>query len=344
MRRCAWIGRVGSTGLVAVVALGLLSAAVGQQAGVRRLVVGTSLSLTLHSLPAIAAAKGLDKLEGLQLDIRMFPSGAAMTEAIATGEIKVAQIGDVPFVSMLAAGVPVRLVAQMTDSGRNYTFWVRRELEVRRAEDLLDKTIGFPFGSTSQLIMMEFIRVYRLDGRRIRVVDLGPAGVVAAYARGDLDGFILWSPGSNQAARVRASTKIHDAYFSYLIERPGPRRLGPAHTVIVAREEVLRSDRSVVEAYLRTILRARDFLYSRTTAAEAEQLIAEALRIETGIVREALPEIRFQLDLDSRLMGDLERVARALYELGRITRMPRVRDVTDAGPLRKVAPGLVKLE
>jgi ABC-type nitrate/sulfonate/bicarbonate transport system substrate-binding protein len=314
----------------------------GTFAQVPRLTVGTSVSITLHSLPIIAAVKGFDRAEGIELDIRLFPSGAAMTEAVASGDLAVAQVGDVPFVSMLAAGVPLKLVAQMTDSGRNYSFWMRADAKVRRPEDVLDKTIGFPFGSTSHLIMAQFIKVYGLDARRIKQVDLQPPGVVAAYARGDLDGFILWSPGSNRAARARPSVKIHDAYMSYLLDRPGPRRLGPAHTVVFAREEFLRRNPRLVEAYLRALLRAREFLYSPATSVEAEAIIAEALRVERDIVREALPEIRFQLDIDKRLINDLDMVGRLLAELGRIRAAPEIKKYIDLEPLTRIDRRLVR--
>ncbi|MCZ7573288.1 MAG: ABC transporter substrate-binding protein [Ardenticatenaceae bacterium] len=308
-----------------------------------KLVVGDSASITLHSLPAIAMAKGFDKAEGIELETRTFPSGAAMVEAVAAGELQVAQAGDTPFTSLAASGTPVKMIAQMTDSGANYTFWVKKELNPQKPEDLLDHTFGLPFGSTSQLVMNGFIETYNLDPARMKQVDMKPNDIVAAYTKGDIDGFILWSPGSNRAAQARPSVKVHDAYQSYFPDKPGPQRLGTAHTVIFAREELLKEQPEVVQAYLRTLLRAKKFLDDPATAGEARQIVADSLKIDKSIVEETKDQIIFQLDINQQLIDDLTLVGNELYKANKIKNPPDLKAWMDSGPLAAVAPELVNL-
>jgi ABC-type nitrate/sulfonate/bicarbonate transport system substrate-binding protein len=311
--------------------------------GITRLEVGTSASITLHSLPAIAAKKGFDTDNGLDLEITSFPSGSGMVEAVAAGDIGIAQAGDVPFASLIAGGVPVKLVAQLTDSGANYTFWMAEEFAPQNAEGIEGRTIGVPFGSTSSLIMSQFIETYGLDEKSIDLVDLEPDAIAAAYAAKDIDGFILWSPGSDQAASQRDSVKIHDAYESYLPCCEGPKLLGAAHTVVFARDDVLSDDPETVERYLQTLADARAFTLDSQTRDEAIGIVAEALDIDQDIVAGAMKQIEFAFDLDQDLLDDLDAVATGLEEAGSIQSPPPIPEVVDSGPLSEVAPEFVDL-
>lgn len=294
--------------------------------------VGTSTSITLHSLPAIAVEKGFDLDNGLELEIQAFPSGAAMVEAVASGDLQIAQAGDVPFISLSAADVPVRAIAELTDSGANYAIYLAAELAPETPEDLRGLTLGLPFGSGSSVIAEELIRVYDL-GDDIELIDLAPDAIAAAYAAGDIDGFILWSPGSNRAAAQRDSVKIHDAYTSYLPWNAGEQKLGSAHTVVFARTEVLEGDPDLVERYLRTLLAARDFLYAEATADEAIGIIATALDSDEELVREALTEITFELTLDRDFLDNLTHTATSLAEAGHIVGAPDLEDRVAVEPL-----------
>lgn len=305
--------------------------------------IGDSASITLHSLPAIAVKEGCDVKNGIKLDIQTFPSGAAMVESVAAGDIMVGQAGDTPFTSLAASGVPVKLIAQNTDSGANYTFWVKKELNPQSPKDLVGTTIGYPFGSTSASIMNQFIKVYGLDPNQIKTVDMSPNNVVAAYTSGDIDGFILWSPASNKAAAARPSIKIHDAYQSYFPSNAGPQRLGTAHTVVFAREEMLKDHPDVVQNYLRTLICADKFLSDPATGEQARQIIADSLQIDKSIVDDTKDQIIFQLNIDQPFLDDIKQVGDELYQAGKITTQPDVKAWTDTGPLSAVAPDLVKL-
>lgn len=315
----------------------------GGQEGLTPLTVGTSASITLHTLPAIAVDQGFDEANGLDLEIQMFPSGSAMVEAVATGELQVAQAGDVPYLSLVAGGVPVRLLGELTDSGANYGFYMAADQAPENPEDVHGARIGLPFGSTSSIIMDGFIDAYGLDESQIELIDLAPDAIAAAHSSGEIDGFVLWSPGSNRAAAERETVKIHDAYTSYLPCCEGEQKLGAAHTVVFAREEALSEDPEVVEQYLQTLIDAKAFLEDPATAEEGRRIIAEALEVDDELVAQALEEIEYPLALDQGLIDDMSVAAEQLVASGSVTEVPPLEEVLAPEPLSAVAPDNVEL-
>lgn len=314
-----------------------------QPAQTKSLTVGTSASITLHTLPAIAVDQGFDADNGLDLEIQMFPSGSAMVEAVATGELQIAQAGDVPFLSLASGGVPVRLLGELTDSGANYTFYMAADHAPENPEDVHGKRIGLPFGSTSSIIMDQFIAEYGLEESQVELIDLAPDAIAAAYSSGEIDGFVLWSPGSNRAAAERDSVKVHDAYTSYLPCCEGEQKLGAAHTVVFGLQEILDDDPDLVERYLQTLLDAKEFLENPDTVEEARGIIAEELDVDDEIVQQALEEIEYPLSLDQALLDDLSAAGEELVASGSVTEVPPLEELVVPDALSSVAPDSVDL-
>ena len=65
---------------------------------------------------------------------------------------------------------------------------------IREPSDLINKTIGVPFGSTSHLQLLYVLHnVFKL-GNQVHVEEVQPSRMIDMWEAGKIDGFFVWSP------------------------------------------------------------------------------------------------------------------------------------------------------
>ena len=61
-------------------------------------------------------------------------------------------------------------------------------------QDLRGKTIAVPFGSTTHFHMMFALEQFNISPKDLKVLDMSPPDMVAAWERGDINGGFVWDP------------------------------------------------------------------------------------------------------------------------------------------------------
>jgi ABC-type nitrate/sulfonate/bicarbonate transport system substrate-binding protein len=306
------------------------------------IVFGYTPSVTIATLPVVAVRRGLDRQENLIMQLREYATSPVQAEAIAAGDVDIGGIGDTTLVALQASGVRVKFVAQLVDVSRAVELICRVDRGVREPKDLEGKVVGYTFGGLAHNLVARFFAEYGVDERKVRQVDAGPAGLVAAYARGDLDCIALWPPGLLQAKARVPSVRLHNGRWSFLPGREGPRKLMGSHSSVFATDRALRSQREALERVLRTLLRALRFVNTRRV--EAADDVAAQLKVSRREVLEAFTLMEFKLSLDEEFYRDVYDTWMFFYRLGRLKTPPPPGLVgwVDDSILRGVDPSLVR--
>ena len=91
-------------------------------------------------------------------------------------------------------GEKLYVVATISDSKRLNKIVARRDKGIAGPEDLDGKTIGLIKGTASEYLLHELLTYYRVNGDRIRVVDMQPREMIDALAKGTIDGAVTFEP------------------------------------------------------------------------------------------------------------------------------------------------------
>ena len=161
--------------------------------GARREVVIAYQGLVLPWRYAQASG-AVEKATGYKITYRKLASGADVIRALASGSAQLGEAGSAPIAAGLSQGVDLSLFWILDNINDAEALVARNGSGVTSVAGLKGKTIGVPFVSTSHfhtLVALEHAGVNPAD---VKIVNLSPAAVAAAWQRGDIDATYIWDP------------------------------------------------------------------------------------------------------------------------------------------------------
>lgn len=240
----------------------------------------------------VAQADGVyDKVIGEKLDWRLFNSGAEVLTALASGSVDIALIGSSPLGAAVANKLPVKVFLISTDLKSAEALVVRNGSGIHSPKDLIGKKVATPFASTSHYSLLGALKHWNIQTNQIRLLNLKPAEINAAWKRGDIDAAFVWSPA---LANIKKNgTVLTDA------GQVGQRG-SPTFEVWVARQdfadqhpEVLRKFSNVTLSYYEAYNRTKQ---DWTADTKAVQKIAKI----TGVDAKDVPALLAGADYPDR--------------------------------------------
>ncbi|WP_296649734.1 taurine ABC transporter substrate-binding protein [Paraburkholderia sp.] len=142
-----------------------------------------------------AQATGLvEKATGYKVTYRKFASGAEVIRALASGSAQLGEAGSSPIAAGLSQGVDISLFWILDNINDAEALVARNGSGITSVAALKGKTVGVPFVSTSHfhtLVALEHAGVNPAD---VKIVNLRPPEVAAAWQRGDIDATWIWDP------------------------------------------------------------------------------------------------------------------------------------------------------
>lgn len=133
--------------------------------------------------------KTYDKQMGVEVEWRAFDNGAAMSAAMASGDVDISYSqGLVPFAVAVSQGLPIKMIGVAVSYAENDNCVVHSDTGVTQqtAKDLEGKAIAVPFGTVAHYKMLKTLVHLNVDINNIRLLDMPPADGAAAITRGDV--------------------------------------------------------------------------------------------------------------------------------------------------------------
>ncbi len=131
-------------------------------------------------------------LAGKSIEFVKFTSGTEVINAMASGSVDISLNGSSPTAAGFSRGVDLQVI-YIYDNINDAEALVVNE-KVTAPQDLKGKTIAVPFGSTTHFHMMFALDQFNINPKDLRVIDMSPPDMVAAWERGDIDGGFVWDP------------------------------------------------------------------------------------------------------------------------------------------------------
>ncbi|KPI02182.1 hypothetical protein OK074_5366 [Actinobacteria bacterium OK074] len=125
-----------------------------------------------------------------------FDSGASVNQAFLGKSLDIAALGSSPFARGVSGSSPIPYkVAWILDvAGENEALVARKATGITDVAGLKGRTIATPFASTSHYSLLAALAAAGLKTSEVKLVDLQPQPILAAWERGDIDAAYVWLP------------------------------------------------------------------------------------------------------------------------------------------------------
>ncbi len=142
---------------------------------------------------------------GYKINWKKFSSGASALQAVASGDVQIAVAGSSPIAAGISRGVEAQLFWILEDIAAAEALVVRNGSGINSPQDLKGKKIGVPFVSTTHFHMMFALEQFGLSEKDVKLLNMQPNAIAAAWERGDIDAAFVWDPA---LARIKESGKV----------------------------------------------------------------------------------------------------------------------------------------
>ncbi|MGV2292796.1 taurine ABC transporter substrate-binding protein [Trinickia sp. YCB016] len=136
----------------------------------------------------------VEKATGYKVTYRKLASGADVVRALASGSVQLGEAGSSPIAAGLSQGVDISLFWILDNINDAEALVARDGSGVTSVAGLKGKKIGVPYVSTSHFHTLVALQSAGINPSDVKIVNLRPADVAAAWDRGDIDATYIWDP------------------------------------------------------------------------------------------------------------------------------------------------------
>ncbi len=260
---------------------------------------------------------------GLNVEIVFLLTYAEQQQAVVTGQTDVGTSGVNNPAIMLANDLHnARVIAGQVWGGQNLV--MRKGVDLNAWSDLQGKRIGTAPGTWARVLFFIAARQHGVDLNRVNLLDITAAGTteLQALQRGDLDGFVLFSPTMDRA--------VVDGYGYY---PPccdiGDVDFGDANSIIIANTQFL-NDQDVATNFLKAYVESIDQMRNDEDAFVA--IGTQVTGVDAAVAREAYRHMRFGYNIDEKAIVAAARLGPE-FGFANADYSGQVADLLDYGPL-----------
>lgn len=138
--------------------------------------------------------KMFEKATGYEIKWRKFDSGAKAITAMASGAVDITMAGSSPIASAASKGLDIELIWIMENIADAEALVVSDKSGITSPSDLKGKRIAVPFVSTTHYHMLFALSQFGLSQEDVKLINMQPNSIMAAWERGDIDGAFIWDP------------------------------------------------------------------------------------------------------------------------------------------------------
>jgi sulfonate transport system substrate-binding protein len=204
---------------------------------------------------------GLAKDVPYRIEWSEFPAAAPILEAINAGALDVGYTGDLSFLTVYAAGAPIKAIGGTRSNAKTQAILVRADSTIRSAADLKGKRIAGTRGGWGQFLVDATLEKAGFKLEEATFVPLGPVDAKIALLAGSVDAWAVWEPYISYAELKDDARVISDGAG-----------LTPTVVFVVASDQAIATKRAAVQDFLQRLDRARLWslehldVYARNTA------------------------------------------------------------------------------
>lgn len=262
---------------------------------VEKIVVGNVGEYSIFNL--IAKERNIFLQNGLDAQIREYPSGPPALDDLLSGKVDFAAAADFPGVTNIFSHKNLRILAQVSQED-SFRVVARRDKGITSPADLKGKKVGVTRTGAGEFFLGRFLTLNNLAFADIKIVDLPPAFLVSQVTNGQIDAIVIFEP---YAFNIKKN--LGDAVVSWSAQSEGK-----AFLLIYTTNEFIKSYPDTVKRYLASLVEAERFL--KDNEQQARKLVAGLLNYDSSYLEYLWIKANHVISLDQELLLSLEDQAR----------------------------------
>jgi taurine transport system substrate-binding protein len=156
-------------------------------------------------LPMHAAYAEFEKATGYKISWRKFDAGTDIIAAMASGSLKISELGSSPLSIGASQGVDYELFGISNVIGSAEALVARNGSGINSVADLKGKKVAVPLGSTAHFSLLGAMRHAKVDQASVTVLGMKPDQITAAWSQKQIDAAFIWDPA---LSRIKADGKV----------------------------------------------------------------------------------------------------------------------------------------
>jgi NitT/TauT family transport system substrate-binding protein len=295
------------------------------------------LKLTLAVQPApysgliaVADEKGFFKKAGVEVTVKLYPSGLDSLEAMQGGEAEIATVADIAFADKMNEDPSLRVIASIGMSVGSQIV-ARKDRNIREPADLKGKKIGYSPNTISDYFLYAFLLTNHLSPDDVTAVRIPPARQVEAIIKGEVDALSAF-----EVYAFSAKEQLGDNAFSW----DSQNNLG-YHWLLAAKESYTKSPEAI-KRLLNALIAAEDFIL--TNEDETKSIISGKWNFNPAYMHQAMGQTRLHVSFSQSIITSLKNYAKwEMDREGKTGNPPDVLNFLYTDVLDEINPRLVTI-
>lgn len=226
----------------------------------------------------VAASDELSKATGWNIEWRKFQSGTDVIAAMASGDIKLAELGSSPLAIAATQGVDLQLFMISDGIGSAEALIARNGAGIEKIDDLKGKRVATPLGSTSHFSLMGALGNAGIAASDVTVLGMSPDQIAAAWSQDQIDAAFIWEPVQS---KIMANGKM--------IIHAGQVTGKPTFDGWVVNREFGEQNKDFMTAFVKAIGKANDGYNANPAAWTADSAEVKTIAERTGAAAADIP-------------------------------------------------------
>jgi len=300
-------------GVIALIALAVLTVSVRRSPPIVRFgcqtVVGDALCI-------VAVEKDLFKEEGLAVRASRFTSGPACAEALYSGSVDVATMGDTTAVIALSRGDRHQIIASHGRGEHRHRIMVPASSALKAPTDLAGTRLAVKKGTSTHGGLLLFFDKHGLDPKSLTLIDMRPEDMPEALLAGSIDAMVASEPIPS-IAEVKGARELATLGG-----------LGNCYPLlIVARRDWLAKKPGEAKRFLEALRKAEQFV--ENSPKETAAILSRISRLPQDSAERAMSRHTYRLAIDQSIRESLARTAQFLHSQKTVYSVPDIQKALD---------------
>lgn len=234
-----------------------------------------------------------------------FPSGPPQIEALGTQAVEFAALGDQPAVQAVASGVPVKIIAGISDATEYQGLVARAASGIKEVKDIKGHKIAAPAGTTAHQLLLVMLEKNGLTINDIEFVNMAIGGLTPSLTAGNVDGAVAWG-----------TTFIDPPVNEGIVKISSAKGYKQIANVILARTEFVEQYPDVTAGVLRALQKAAKWRVDHYD--ETLEIVSNFLATDKDVFTKIFPTFVTLLKLDDKAKASVLESADLWFRSGLI--------------------------
>ena len=302
--------------------------------------IGSVMDPTICTPLLIAEDQGLLKKHNVPGTVKLFSSGAVITQAISGKSLEFGATGGVPGTLLAGHQVGVRAIARISDISWELALMAMPKSKIVKPSDLAGKTIGMTNGTVSQYLVLAFAEHWNIPVNSIRMVNLNPSDQVNALETGKIDAASLWLPFTIRAEEAGA-VPLETALRSNFQGQSGAVKLVGDPGILFGTNDFLDKNPDVTVRLLQAIYEAEQWMGSHP--ADAAEIAGKHLNVSAASLEQTFKHAQIYMNFDQNLVDELRNEWNFLNKQGIISSTFSAQGWIDPSFMRRAVARMVSV-